>query len=538
MSDLHEECGIVAIYHFVKDETSPLCPTQGQDAATRLLPRMLLDLQNRGQLSAGVTTYNANRGQLLKTYKDVGVVSEVFRMSHRDKYEKIMLDLSGRAAIGHVRYSSVGEGDYRCIHPFERRHFKRNKYFSFAFNGQLANCDALRESILKAKPDVHFSLDGDTEIFEYRLCAALKDDERDLCKVCQTATKDFDGAYTVAFINAYGEMFLCRDPRGMKPLCYACDGSLFAAASESVALFNLGFRQDQIVDLEPGKILIVNEKGFEIKEFAPSPRTAHCFFEWVYFANAASVIDGKSVYIARKHLGEELAKLETQDLDDDCIVVPVPDTAKAAADGLAYALGIPCLEGLMRNRYTGRTFIEQGVTRWRKAESKYTPLPEVLEGKRVFLVEDSIVRSTTMRVLVDRIRNVGRAKEIHVRVACPPVVAPCFYGIYMSTYPELFATKFIEKYYGFTQDVFLATKWRLTEELQKEMAADIGCDSLRYLPVNLTSKAIGLPALHLCQACVSHEYPTEWGSRLSECARKEYLACGQKATYEQDHVRE
>ena len=181
----------------------------------------------------------------------------------------------------------------------------------------------------------------------------------------------------------------------------------------------------------------------EIQPFADSPRRAHCFFEWVYFANVASTLDGRSVYLARKALGEELARLETVPIDDDTVVVPVPDTSKAAADAMAYALKVPCVEGLIRNRYSGRTFIEGGGDRKRKAETKYTPLREVLEGKRVLLVEDSIVRATTLHVLLQRMRQLGQPREIHVRVACPPIISPCFYGIDMSTIGELFAPKFL-----------------------------------------------------------------------------------------------
>lgn len=526
MSELREECGIIAVYHLSTEEPSPLCPVQGPDEATRLFPRMLLDLQNRGQLSAGATTFNPNRKQLLTTYKDVGVVSEVFHLNRRYKFARLMDDLAGRAAIGHVRYASIGQEDLAYAHPFERPHIKKNKWFSFAFNAQLANYDDLKRRLLEIDENAHFSLDSDSEIFMHFLCAALKNGERDLLNVCKKLTEPLDGAYTVAFLNALGEMFVARDPRGIKPLCYACDGKLFAAASESVALFNLGFQPEQIKDVPPGYAVIVDGKTVRLEEFSPSPRTAHCFFEWAYFANVASVLDGKSVYLARKRLGEELARIETVPLDEDSIVVPVPDTSKAAADGMAYALKLPCLEGLMRNRYTGRTFIEGGETRRRKAETKYTPLPQVMEGKRVFLVDDSIVRSTTMRVLIERIRNVGRAKEIHVRVACPPVVAPCFYGIDMSTYSEYFATEFMMKRFN-AQDAFcteqLATEWHMTPEIEAEMAAELGCDSLRYLSTRAISQAIGIPSLNLCQACVNHEYPTEWGCRLSEIARKNFI---------------
>ena len=527
MSELHEECGVIALYHLPNVPPSPLCPAQGPKEVSRLATRMLLDLQNRGQLSAGVSTYSPDRKQLLATYKDVGSVAEVFHQSRPAKYAALMDELAGCAAIGHVRYATSGRDDRNFAHPFERPHIKKNKWFSFAFNGQLANYDDLKKKLLTLDENSHFSLESDSEIFMHFLCAALKNSERDLLTVCKKTTKQLDGAYSLVFLNALGEMFLARDPHGIKPLCYAFDGSLFAAASESVALFNLGFSPEQIKDVPPGYVAIVTpERGVELKEFSPSPRTAHCFFEWIYFANVASVLDGKSVYLARKRLGEELAARETTPIDEDSIVVPVPDTSKAAADGMAYALKLPCLEGLMRNRYSGRTFIEGAESRYRKVQTKYTPLPQVLEGKRVFLVEDSIVRSTTMRALVERLRVVGRVKEVHVRVACPPIMAPCFYGIDMSTYSELFATKFMLEKYGndssFGVDD-LTTKWIMTPEIEAEMAAELGCDSLRYLPTSAISRAIGVKSLMLCEACVNHEYPTEWGCKLSEIARQNYI---------------
>ncbi len=194
-------------------------------------------------------------------------------------------------------------------------------------------------------------------------------------------------------------------------------------------------------------------------------------------------------------------------IDDDTIVVPVPDTSKAAADSMAYSLGVPSLEGLIRNRYSGRTFIEGGEYRWRKAETKYTPLREVLEGKRVFLVEDSVVRSTTMRVLLQRIRRLGNVKEIHVRAACPPILGPCFYGVDMSTYSELFVPPYME---GAPLE-----EWKVTREMEARMAADLGADTLRYLPVESVSRAIGLPDSKLCRACITGQYPTLWGKKLA-----------------------
>jgi amidophosphoribosyltransferase len=504
MSELHHECGVCAVYHLAGEETSPLCPVQGPEQASRLMPRMLLDVQNRGQLSAGMTSYNPDRNHILSTYRKLGTVSEAFRLNHRGKAESIMRAYAGRAAIGHVRYATCGEDDVSYAQPFERHHLQKHKWFSFAFNGQLANYAALRDKLL-AEDDHHLARSTDTEIIMHEISRELSGERRpSLVDVMRNVASRFDGAYSLALLNAQGEMLIARDPLGVKPMCYAVEGPLLAAASESVALLNLGFQPESIRSLAPGEAISVVDNRISIERFADTPRKAHCFFEWIYFANVASTMDDRSVYLARKALGEELARMETVPKGDDLIVVPVPDTSKAAADAMAYALGVPSVEGLIRNRYAGRTFIEGG-NRVKKAETKYTPLREVLEGKRVFLVEDSIVRSTTMRVLLNRIRDLGGAREIHVRVACPPIVAPCFYGIDMSTVDELFAPKFLQG-------------GALTPEIEAEMASALGADSLRYLPVESIAKAIGLPASNLCQACITGRYPTPYGQKLYEIA--------------------
>jgi amidophosphoribosyltransferase len=269
---------------------------------------------------------------------------------------------------------------------------------------------------------------------------------------------------------------------------------------------------------------IVGPERFELHNFARSSRRAHCFFEWIYFANMASTLDERNVYLARQRLGEELARLETMPLDEHTIIVPVPETSKAAADAMAFRLRVPAVEGLIRNRYTGRTFIEGNDSRRRSAETKYTPVREVLQGKRVLLVEDSIVRSTTMRVLIHRLRELGGVREIHVRVACPPIIAPCFYGIDMSTVGELFAPPFLHG-------------GQLTEESQVEMARRLGADSLRYLPVESIARSIGFDADQLCQACTTGEYPTPCGQKLHQIALSQTNAAGSSRTYESAAVR-
>jgi amidophosphoribosyltransferase len=504
MSQLHHECGLAAVYH-LHGEASPLCPPQGPDHVSRLVPKILLDVQNRGQLSAGMTSYHPDRQQLLDTYRGVGTVSEVFRLGHRGKAESIMSRMAGRAAIGHVRYATCGQDDLAYAQPFERHHLQKHKWFSFAFNGQLANYAELRDKLL-ADDDHHLSRATDTEIIMHEISRELSGDRRPpLVDVMQNVARKFDGAYCLVLLNALGEMVLARDPWGFRPLCYAIEGPLLAAASESVALLNLGFSHRSIQSLEPGHMITISGGKISIDRFADCPRRAHCYFEWIYFANVASTLDGRSVYLARKSLGDELARLEDIPIDENTIVVPVPDTSKCAADAMAFRLGVPSAEGLIRNRYTGRTFIEGTGTRANKALSKYTPLREVLEGKRVLLVEDSIVRSTTMRVLISRMRAVGRAREIHVRVACPPIIAPCFYGIDMSTVSELFAPPFMN------ED-------RPQNEIFAEMARELGADSLRYLPVESIARALDRPADDLCRACITGRYPTPYGQKLYQIA--------------------
>ncbi len=519
MGELRDQCGVAAIYHLPNGGGSPLCPEQGPGEVSRLMPRMLLDIQNRGQLAAGMTTYNPKRNQLIDTHKELGTVAEAFRLSHRGKAESLMKRYAGRAAIGHVRYATCGQEDRSYAQPFERHHIRKHKWFSFAFNGQLANFDQLRRTLL-ADSDTYLARETDTEIILHVICTALARQERpSLVGLCRELAAKIDGAYSLVYLDALGQMLVVRDPLGIKPLSYAVEGPLFAAASESVALANLGFSPESIRSLLPGEAVTIVDGHLRIQRFSDSPRRAHCFFEWIYFSNVASTLDGRSVYMVRKALGEELARLETVPLDQDTMVVPVPDTSKAAANAMAYKLKVPCLEGLIRNRYSGRTFIEGSHNREQRARTKYTPLREVLEGKRVLLVEDSIVRATTMKVLLERIRGQGRPKELHVRVGCPPIISPCFYGIDMSTLGELFAPRFLQD-------------GPLTSEVEARMAKHLGADSLRYLPVEAVARAIGLEADQLCRACITGDYPTPCGRKLAQIAVENHRAGVEGRTYE------
>tara|TARA_B100000315_G_scaffold133360_2_gene122873 strand:- start:896 stop:2452 length:1557 start_codon:yes stop_codon:yes gene_type:complete len=513
LDDVHEECGICAVY--IKENG---------DAANKALfylYKLMLNLQNRGQLSAGVTTYNPSRSQILDTYKDLGHVNEVFRTSNREKSFKIFKRYAGSKGIGHVRYATSGSEEAGAAQPFERHHGRKWKWFSFGFNGNLANYSELKGELLSKKEDYHIVYDNDTEIIMHFLSRQLKGDTRpDLVKVFSNLAETFDGCYNLSFINAEGEIVVVRDPYGFRPLVYGWseDKKIFMAASESVALINCGIKD--IKPLQPGHLVHIGDGKVQIKKFAEPKRTSHCMFEWVYFSNVSSVLDGKSVYISRTNLGKELAKLETEKINKDYIVVPVPDTAKAAGDAYAYALNVPSKEGIIRNRYVGRTFIE-GSSRHDKVSNKYTALREVIEGKKVLLVDDSMVRGNTTKQLVVYLKEEGRAKEVHLRITCPPIRGPCFYGIDMSTISELLVPGYEKK----------PVSDNITKETCAKIAKDVGADSLIYQTVEGLISSIELPKNKLCTACITGDYPTPWGKNLFKKAWSNYKKGVKGRTY-------
>ncbi len=509
-TEKQDHCGLAAVQLF-KD--SPKIP---DGKAAFILYKMLLRQQHRGQLSAGITTFNRKRSQLLRTYKKTGMVNEAFRASHSHKFAFRMRLLEGDRGIGHVRYATCGLDDETYSQPFERVHGRNWKWFSFGFNGQICNYPDLKEELEKA--NYHLIRQTDTELMMHTISKQLVGEKRvPLKEVFGKAGKIFDGAYNIVYLNARGELAAVRDPLGFKPLCYVKEGDSVLAASESVA-FPKG--DEKIKHVKPGEMLLANESGFSTQKFAKSPRKAHCMFEWVYFASPNSNIEGKVVYDARFDLGRYLAKNEQVEPDEDSVVVPVPDTAKPAGDALAFGLGIPSKEGILRNRYIGRTFIE-GKGRAEKVREKYTLVKSILKNKKVYLVEDSVVRGTTTKGVIDRIKKEGKAKEVHLRVSCPPILAPCFYGIDMSTVQELAARKFVK-------DVDAGIR----EKEEEKMAKSMGVDSLQYLPRELLPKAIGLDKNDLCMACLNSKYPTPCGRRLYGNAVANLKKGVSKRTYE------
>jgi len=493
MSEAKHQCAIAAVY--IKENG---------DSANRALfylYKLLLNQQNRGQLSAGVTTFNPNRLQILDTYKELGTVNEVFRTSDRQLSLEIFKRYAGNKGIGHVRYATSGNEDRSLAQPFERHHGRKWKWFSFCWNGNLANYTELKQHLLD-KVDYHIVYNTDTEILMHFISRELKGSAKpNLVKVFSRLAQKLDGCFNIAFMNAFGEMIILRDPYGFRPIVYGWKDDMFLAASESNALINSGVTDYK--NLDPGHLIYIRNGHVEVKKYAESKRKAHCMFEWVYFANVSSVLDNQPVYIARSNLGKELALSETEKMDKDTIVVPVPDTAKAAGNSMAYELNVPEMEGLIRNRFVGRTFIE-GSSREDRVQNKYTALKEIMKGKKVILVDDSIVRGSTTKQLIKYVKKVGGAREVHVRVSCPPIRGPCFYGIDMSTVSELL----IPRYEGEPR------KGEVSKHVINKIAKDLGADSLKYQTIGGLVKSIRKPAKDLCMACLTGEYPTPWGRKL------------------------
>lgn len=498
------ECGVAALYALKNGRPDLAC-----DIAP-LLPRMLLDMQMRGELSAGMSVYNPYRRRLLEIHRDLGTVNMAFRLGSSAKAKSIFNRCAGPAGIAHTRYATSGHEDINYAQPFERYHGRSFKWFSFAFNGNLANYRHLRH-LLEVKRGYHTLYGTDTEIIMHFLSRELRNDRKPRpARMFYNLSVEFDGCYNIVFLNGDGDLIVARDPMGFRPLCWASDERLFAAASESVALWNLGFKA--IHDVKPGWLVHVGPHGVSHRQFSQAVRYKRCFFEWVYFANVASFFDNRNVYAVRNALGRRLAELEPLAMDDNTIVVPVPDSAKAAADAMGHTLGVPVIEGLMRNRYVGRSFIK-GENRSEAVQQKYTPVRGALEGKRVILVDDSIVRGNTVKRLIGDLKDRGFAKEIHLRITCPPITRPCFYGIDMSTIGELFATQFMDE----------PPEDEVDLGLLDTMASSMGADSLRYLPISQIPDCIGFPESELCMACVSGKYPTPGGEKMVEVAKENLL---------------
>ena len=426
----------------------------------------LYSVQHRGQDSCGMATYDA-ANKRFRMKKGQGLVPNVFS-------EQSIENLFGAAGIGHVRYPTIGSDFLKDAQPFIY-----DDSIAMAHNGNIANYAEMVKT-LKQKP----ASMCDVEVILNALGEGMKK-YKDVYQAVEESMNRLNGSYSVVSLVRDEGLVIFRDPHAIRPLVLSKEG----AASESIALDIMG--ETVFDDVRPGECVIIKDGKMERKTLVDKgPR--HCMFEWVYFSRPDSTIEKRSVYDVRLKLGEELAKEFDKKVD---VVVPVPDTSRPAAQGFAHALGVDHREGLIKNRYVGRTFImpKQGL-REAAVRVKLNPVIQELMGKRVALVDDSIVRGTTSKKLVKLVRDAG-AKEVHLVISCPPILWPCFYGVDMTKKAELIAARFPK------------------DLIEEEVAKAVGADSVTYLSIDGLRRAIGVKGL--CTACLDGDYATDV-SKLQE----------------------
>ena len=430
----------------------------------------LYALQHRGQESAGIATSN---GKKLTVYKDMGLVSQVFS-------ESALEALRGHVAIGHTRYSTTGSSSWRNAQPTLGR--TASGTVALGHNGNLTNTAELLEMLRSRYPDQSENeiTGGNTTDTAVLTALLAGNPDNSLEGTAMELLPKVRGAFSLVFMDEQ-TLYAARDPQGVRPLVLGRLNSGWVVASESAALDIVG--ASFVREVEPGELIVIDENGLRSMIFA-KPKRAGCVFEYVYLARPDTAINGKNVYDARVDMGKALAREFPVEAD---LVIPTPDSGTPAAIGFSQESGIPFGHGLVKNAYVGRTFIEPSQTiRQLGIRLKLNPLKEVIKGKRIIVVDDSIVRGNTQRALVQMLREAG-AKEIHVRISSPPITWPCFYGVDFATRAELIAT-------GLAPD---------------DVRASIGADSLGYLSKEGMIAASEQKESELCTACFTGEYPIE-----------------------------
>jgi amidophosphoribosyltransferase len=451
LSGLRESCGVFGVY------------APGEDVA-RVTFYGLYALQHRGQESAGIATAN---GDKIHLHTGMGLISQVFD-------EADLSYLPGHIAIGHTRYSTTGSSRSENAQPLCIDGPRGP--LALGHNGNLVNADVLRRDL--EEQGYSFSTSTDTEIIANLLAAAPGTTwEKRLGYVM----RHIQGAYCVVGLAPQG-LFAMRDPHGIRPLCLGSLNSGWVVASESCALDHLG--ATFLREVEPGEALYIDETGVSSYKPVPRQRDALCIFEYIYFSRPDTLLRNKLLYPVRMAMGAELARQYPVEAD---LVIGVPDSAIAAAIGYAHQSGIPYAEGLVKNRYVGRTFIQPNQ-RLREVGVylKFNPLRELLEGKRLVVVDDSIVRGTTTPRVVEMLRRAG-AREVHMRITAPPICHPCFFGIDMATRWELIAS----------------------HNSVEQICRHIGADSLAYQTVEGLLRAVDQSREAFCLACFTGDYPME-----------------------------
>jgi amidophosphoribosyltransferase len=445
---------------------------------SRLSYFALYALQHRGQESAGIAA--ADRGGHIMTRRELGLVSQVFS-------ENDLRTLAGELAIGHVRYSTTGSNAWENSQPVQRSEGTdgSRREVALAHNGNLINAVELHDELLAR--GVTFSSTSDSEI----IAALIATHPAELVEdAIADVLPRLRGAFSIVAMTK-DRVVAFRDPHGLRPLALGVlepgpedpDGAVrYCVASESCAFDIIGAKL--LRDVEPGEVVTLGEDGLESRMVAPGGRRAFCVFEYIYFARPDSRMNDRVLQVARGRMGEILWREAPVEAD---LVIAVPDSGNPAARGLARAAGLPQDDGFVKNRYVARTFIQPGQElRKHGLRLKFNPLPEVIAGKRLVVVDDSIVRGNTTRQIVQMLRDSGAA-EVHMRISAPPIKHPCHYGIDMSTREEMIAHD------------------RTTEEV----AAELGCDSLHYLSMAGVYEAVGATRDTHCDACFTGEYPLD-----------------------------
>jgi len=446
-----DKCGIVAV--------------ASNEPVSRELYYALRILQHRGQESAGIVTFDGET----RSKRGMGLVHEVFSKSDLDA-------LAGRAGIGHVRYSTTGSSVIDNAQPIVVS--TAHGDIALGHNGDIVNAGLLREEL--TRKGWAFMTTSDSEVI-VRLLANELAKSGDVKRALKEFTRRLIGAYSlVLMIN--GTPYAVRDPLAIRPLCIGERDGSYMATSESVVFDTLGYKF--VRDLKPGEIVELHTGGFESFRLPHPTHTAHCMFEWVYFARPDSVLDGRLVYDARVKVGQQLAREHPVTAD---IVVPVPESGRAQAQGFSQVSGLPVVEGLIKNRYIERTFImPEQADREIGVLLKLNPIKSAVKNRRIVLIDDSIVRGTTIKKIVAILREAG-AREVHLRIGCPPIKSPCYLGIDMKT-----------------RDQFIAN-----ERTVEEIATFVGADSLAYLSMQGLVRALNHPREDICFGCLTAVYPIE-----------------------------
>lgn len=459
LDSIHEECGVFGIFNHSNTKIN----------ISKEVYTALYALQHRGQQSSGIAV---NLDGQINVQKDLGLVNEVFN-------EITLNTLEGNIACGHVRYDKQTASSRDNIQPFLTKHTKGQ--IAVAINGNLVNADSLRDEL--SEKGAMFQTTSDAEIVAYIIGRErIKTDSTE--QAILNIMDKLHGAYSMVIVTM-NKLIAVRDPKGFRPLCMGKLGESTIIASESCAIDALDGKF--VRDIEPGEIVVVEKNGIKSLKDKCGQKTSSCIFEHIYFARPDSVIDGQSVHFARKEAGRQLAISCPADAD---IVVGVPDSAIDSALGYAEQSKIPYSMGVIKNRYVGRTFIEPLQTeRARQVKLKLNPVASILKGKRVVLIDDSIVRGTTTAYLVSMLRDAG-AKEVHMRISSPPYINTCYFGTDIESKDKLMAV-------------------RLSME---EIRVGIDADSLGYLPIEALPKIVKDSRNSFCCGCFTGVYPLEVGT--------------------------